>query len=69
MIDALVVKVRHEKQVIKKHLYLALAINVEGDKELLGMWLADNEGAKFWLSVMNERTEVSGTCSSPVWTD
>lgn len=52
--DALVVKVREEKQVIKKHLYLALAINVEGDKELLGMWLAENEGAKFWLSVMNE---------------
>jgi len=52
--DALVVKVRHEKQVIKKHLYLALAINLEGDKELLGMWLADNEGAKFWLAVMHE---------------
>ena len=52
--DALVVKVRHEKQVVKKHLYLALAINVEGDKELLGMWLAESEGAKFWLSVMNE---------------
>jgi putative transposase len=52
--DALVVKVRQEKQVIKKHLYLALAINVEGDKELLGMWLAESEGAKFWLGVMNE---------------
>lgn len=52
--DALVVKVRQDKQVIKKHLYLALAINLEGDKELLGMWLAENEGAKFWLSVMTE---------------
>ena len=52
--DALVVKVRQEKQVVKKHLYLALAINLEGDKELLGMWLAESEGAKFWLSVMNE---------------
>ena len=52
--DALVVKVRQEKQVVKKHLYLALAINVEGDKELLGMWLAESEGAKFWLGVMNE---------------
>jgi putative transposase len=52
--DALVVKVRQDKQVIKKHLYLALAINIEGDKELLGMWLAETEGAKFWLSVMNE---------------
>lgn len=52
--DALVVKVRQEKQVVKKHLYLALAINLEGDKELLGMWLAESEGAKFWLGVMNE---------------
>ena len=52
--DALVVKVRQEQQVIKKHLYLALALNLEGDKELLGMWIAENEGAKFWLSVMNE---------------
>lgn len=52
--DALVVKVRQDKHVIKKHLYLALAINLEGDKELLGMWLAETEGAKFWLSVMNE---------------
>ncbi len=52
--DALVVKVKQEKQVIKKHLYLALAINLEGDKELLGMWLAESEGAKFWLGVMNE---------------
>ena len=52
--DALVLKVRQEKQVIKKHLYLALAINLEGNKELLGMWLAESEGAKFWLGVMNE---------------
>lgn len=48
------VKVRQDKQVIKKHLYLALAINLQGDKELLGMWLAQSEGVKFWLGVLNE---------------
>lgn len=35
-------------------MYLALGINREGRKELLGMWLAENEGAKFWLSVLSE---------------
>ncbi len=52
--DALVVKVRHEKQVINKSLYLALAVTLDGEKDLLGMWLAESEGAKFWLGVMNE---------------
>ena len=35
-------------------MYLALGINLEGEKELLGMWLGETEGAKFWLSVFNE---------------
>jgi len=52
--DALVVKVRHEKQVINKSLYLALAVTLNGEKELLGMWLAESEGAKFWLGVLTE---------------
>ena len=52
--DALVVKVRHDKQVINKSLYLALAVKLDGEKELLGMWLAESEGAKFWLGVLNE---------------
>ncbi|EMH4535565.1 TPA: transposase, partial [Morganella morganii subsp. morganii] len=34
--------------------FLALGVNTEGQKELLGMWLAENEGAKFWLSVLTE---------------
>lgn len=37
-----------------KAVYLALGINMDGEKELLGMWLAETEGAKFWLSVFNE---------------
>ena len=53
-LDCIVVKVRHNKQVINKAIHLALDINLEGHKELLGLWIAENEGAKFWLSVLTE---------------
>lgn len=53
-LDCIVVKVRQDKQVINKSVYLALGVNLEGHKELLGMWLSENEGAKFWLSVLTE---------------
>jgi len=53
-LDCLVVKVRQDKRVINKAIYLALGVNMEGHKELLGMWLSENEGAKFWLSVLTE---------------
>ena len=53
-LDCLVVKVHQDKQVIRKSVYLALGITTEGQKELLGMWLSETEGAKFWLSVLTE---------------
>lgn len=53
-LDCIVLKIRHNKRVINKSLYLALGINLEGRKELLGLWLAETEGAKFWLSVLTE---------------
>lgn len=53
-LDCLVVKVRQDKRVINKSIYLALGVNLEGEKELLGMWIAETEGAKFWLSVLTE---------------
>jgi len=53
-LDCIVVKIRQDKQVINKAVYLALGVNLEGHKELLGMWLSENEGAKFWLSVLTE---------------
>ncbi|QHQ23871.1 IS256 family transposase [Pectobacterium parvum] len=52
--DCIVVKVRQNGSVINKAVFLALGINLEGQKELLGMWLAENEGAKFWLNVLTE---------------
>jgi len=53
-LDCIVVKIRQDKQVINKSIYLALGVNMEGQKELLGMWLSENEGAKFWLGVLTE---------------
>lgn len=52
--DCIVVKVRQNGSVINKAVFLALGINTEGQKELLGILLAENEGAKFWLSVLTE---------------
>lgn len=52
--DALVVKVRENQRVINKSVYLALAVNTSGQKELLGIWISQNEGAKFWLGILTE---------------
>jgi len=53
-LDCIVLKIRQDKQVINKAVYLALGVNMDGHKELLGMWISENEGAKFWLSVLTE---------------
>lgn len=53
-LDALVVKVRDNGATKNKSIYLALGVNMDGDKELLGLWIADTEGAKFWLHVLTE---------------
>lgn len=52
--DALFVKSRQEGPVRNKAVYLALGVNLEGEKELLGLWIAETEGAKFWMMVFNE---------------
>ena len=53
-LDCIVLKVRQDSRVINKAVFLALGINLDGQKELPGMWLAENEGAKFWLNVLTE---------------
>ena len=53
-LDCVVVKCREDKQIRNKSVFLALAVTMEGKKELLGMWMANNEGAKFWLHVVTE---------------
>jgi len=53
-LDCIVVKIRENNKVINKAIYLALGVNLEGHKELLGMWISENERAKFWLNVLTE---------------
>jgi putative transposase len=53
-LDAIHVKLRTAGHVQSQAVYLALAINLEGHKELLGLWIGESEGAKFWLSVLTE---------------
>ncbi len=53
-LDAIHVKMRSSGHVQNVAVYVALAINIEGQKELLGLWVGQNEGAKFWLSVLTE---------------
>ena len=52
--DALRVKIRDEGLVRNKAIHIALGVRADGTKEILGLWLEQNEGAKFWLRVMNE---------------
>lgn len=53
-LDCIVLKIRQDNRVINKSVYLAFGVNLEGQKELLGMWLSENEGVKFWLNVLTE---------------
>ncbi len=70
-LDALMIKVRDGGIVGNKAAYLALGINPEGQKEVLGRWLQQTEGAKFWLTVANELKQIaaSKTSSSRAATD
>ena len=52
--DAIRVKIRDEGLVSNKAVHVALGVRADGTKEILGLWLEQNEGAKFWLRVMNE---------------
>jgi transposase-like protein len=52
--DALRVKIRDEGMVKNKAVYVALGLNPSGDKDVLGLWIEQTEGAKFWLKVVNE---------------
>ena len=52
--DCLQLKVRENQRIISKAVYLALGVTMEGHKELLGMWISESEGAKFWLAVCTQ---------------
>ncbi len=52
--DCIVVKVRQDKRIINKSVYIALGVDLEGKKDVLGLWISENEGSKFWLSNFTE---------------
>ena len=52
--DCLMVKVREDRSVQNRACYLAIVVSVEGEREVLGIWWQDTEGAKFWLAVLND---------------
>jgi putative transposase len=53
-LDALYVKMRHEGRVDNRAVYVAIGIGLDGQKDVLGLWTSNNEGAKFWLGVLTE---------------
>ena len=69
-VDAIVVKVRTDRVVVNRPVYLALGVDVDGAKHVLGLWLGDgSEGAKFWLAVCTELNNRGvATCWSPAAT-
>ena len=53
-LDALYVRMRHEGRVENRAVYVAMGVDLEGQKEVLGLWCSANEGSKFWLSVLTD---------------
>ncbi len=53
-LDALYVKMRHEGRVENRAVYVAMGVDLEGQKDVLGLWCSANEGSKFWLSVLTD---------------
>ena len=53
LLDAIHYHVRSEGQIVKKAVYIALGINLDGKKDVLGMWVGENESAKYWATVLN----------------
>jgi len=53
-LDALVLKIREQGHVINKHIYVAIGVDTDGIKDVLGLWIEKNEGAKFWLKILTE---------------
>jgi len=52
--DCIVVKVRQDKRIINKSIYVSLGVDISGRKDILGLWISENEGSKFWLNNLTE---------------
>ena len=62
-LDALIVKVRDAGAVRNKACYVAIAVNLDGERGVLGIWFQSSEGAKFWLAVLNELNSAASAMS------
>lgn len=52
--DAIHYKVKQEGAIVNKTAYMVISIDLDGNKDVLGMWIGENESSKFWLSVLND---------------
>ncbi|MGI6764886.1 MAG: IS256 family transposase [Anaerovoracaceae bacterium] len=52
--DAIHYKVRDDNRIVNRAAYVVLGINIEGNKDILGIWIGENESSKFWLGILNE---------------
>ncbi|WP_042230457.1 IS256 family transposase, partial [Paenibacillus popilliae] len=53
-LDAIHFKVKQDGAIVNKAAYMVIGIDLDGNKDVLGMWIGENESAKFWLSVLND---------------
>jgi len=53
-LDAIHFKVKQDGAIVNKAVYMVIGIDLDGNKDVLGMWIGENESAKFWLNVLNE---------------
>ncbi|WP_256832138.1 IS256 family transposase [Paenibacillus sp. Pae15] len=68
-LDAIHFKVKQDGAIVNKAAYMVIGIDLDGSKDVLGMWIGENESAKFWLSVLNElKNRGVQDTSSPAWT-
>ena len=58
-LDCMVLKIREGGSVQRRALYLALGVTLEGDRDVLGMWFQETEGAKFWMQVLNHSSSAA----------
>jgi transposase-like protein len=62
-LDAIHYKVRHEGRIVSKAAYVVIGVDLEGMKEVLGIWVGESETAKFWLSVLSEIKNLPGVAT------
>lgn len=53
-LDVIHYKARDEKQIVNNAAYVAIGVNMDGEKDIVGLWIGGNETSKFWLSVLND---------------